>query len=165
MKKQILLSSILLLSCVARAEDIIENITPENTTKIENISQDNTCQETKSNNANTENIAQTITANIEQISESCDTVILTFVIKKKEDCNTQAWKEIVLTTADLIEFTESTNNGQEQEAGATLNKLHDFLTNCSTLTGDLNKIYAGFRINLSIPKEVAETIFPQATAN
>lgn len=170
MKKQILLSSILLLSCIARAEDTIQNTTPENitceSTKIENIAQENcTCENTKSETASQERISETITANIEAISENCDTVVLTFVINKDKDYNNQAWKEIVLSTADLIEFTESTNNGQGQDVNTILNKLFEFLTNNSKLTGNENKIYAGFRINLSIPKEIAETIFPQARQN
>lgn len=154
--KKILLSSILILSCITKAESTTNNISPENITFENSVCQETKCENTLQENIIRGKVSKTIKTNIETISENCDSIILTFKVNKNKDClNKQEWQNAVSSISDLIDFAENSINRSEEEISNVLTKSYNFLKDCSKSPACIGD----YSINLNIPEDYAKTLF------
>ncbi|MFC1842202.1 hypothetical protein ACFLYU_00920 [Candidatus Dependentiae bacterium] len=157
MKKCIILSSILLLSCLAHAnrQDEIANAHnpfEELATKF---------QDGRIKDSEIEKISATIKSNIDTAAEMCDSVVLTFKVKKDKNHDPQAWKEIVSLSADLIEQCKELpkREGDNQEVENILHKTSEFMLECTKRSGDETNIHGNFGISLGTPESHASVTY------
>ncbi|KKP25366.1 MAG: hypothetical protein UR12_C0042G0008 [candidate division TM6 bacterium GW2011_GWF2_30_66] len=154
--KKILLSSVLLLSCVVKAESTTDNISPENITFENSVCQETMCENSPQENIIRGKVSKTIKTNIETISENCDSIILTFKINKNKNIsNKQEWQDAVSAISDLIDFAENSINRSEEDISNVLTKSYNFLKDCSKSPACIGD----YSINLNIPEDFAKTLF------
>jgi len=143
MKKQLLLSTALLCSFLARADNPIEELTAQ----FENGD---------INSKEINKVSQVLKRDIEKTADCTDEIIITFRVEKGEHHSKKAWEKIVSVSADLIERSEALTDPAAPDEIMIAQDISDFIKTCLKFSGDENDIHGDYSIELHTPENYTQ---------